>query len=126
MNKTEFSTIRHHFGKSQLQISQLLGVSLKAVQSFEQGWRNIPVHIERQILFLLALRNNTHKKGKSCWVLKKCSKETRENCPAWEFNAGHYCWCISGTICQGKVQKSWQKKMKICRQCEMFQKTVSL
>ena len=126
MNKTEFSKIRHHFGKSQLQISQLLGVSLKAVQSFEQGWRKIPVHIERQLLFLLALKQNTHRKVKPCWVLQKCPKETRENCPAWEFKAGHFCWCISGTICQGKVQKSWQKKMKICRRCEVFQKTVSL
>ena len=126
MNKTEFSTIRHSFGKSQLQVSQLLGISLKAVQSFEQGWRNIPVHIERQLLFLLALKQNTNKKIKPCWVLQKCPKELRENCPAWEFKAGSFCWCISGTICQGKVQKSWQNKMKICRRCEIFQNTLSL
>ena len=126
MNKTEFSKIRQHFGKSQRQISQLLGVSLKAVQSFEQGWRNIPVHIERQLLFLLALKQNSDKKVKPCWVELKCLKETREKCPAWEFKAGQYCWCISGTICHGKVQESWQKKMKICRRCEVFNKTVSL
>ena len=125
MNKTEFSKIRHYFGKSQLQISQLLGVSLKAVQSFEQGWRHIPVHIERQLLFLLALKQNTNKKGKPCWALQECPNEIRENCPAWEFKAGHYCWCICGTICHGTVQESWQKKMKICRQCEVFQKIIS-
>ena len=79
MNKTEFSKIRHYFGKSQLQISQLLGVSLKAVQSFEQGWRHIPVHIERQLLFLLALKQNTNKKGKPCWALQECPNEIREN-----------------------------------------------
>lgn len=126
MNKKEFSTIRRNFGKSQLQISQLLGVSLKAVQSFEQGWRNIPVHVERQLLHLLALRQNTNRKGDPCWVLQKCSKEIRENCPAWEFKAGLFCWCICGTICHGKVQNSWQKKMKICRRCEVFKRSVSL
>jgi len=126
MNKKEFSKIRHHFEKSQLQISQLLGVSLKAVQSFEQGWRKIPVHVERQLLFLLALKQNSHRKVKPCWELLKCPKETRIHCPAWEFKAGHYCWCISGTICRGKVQDSWQKKMNICTRCKVFQKTVSL
>ena len=126
MNKMEFSTIRRHLGKSQLQVSQLLGVSLKAVQSFEQGWRNIPVHIERQLLFLLALKQHNHKKGKPCWALQNCPKVVRDVCPAWEFQAGQFCWCICGTICQGMVQDSWQKKMKICRRCEVFQKAVSI
>jgi len=42
-------------------MAQLLGTSLKAIQSFEQGWRNIPVHIERQMLFLLASMNTQNK-----------------------------------------------------------------
>ena len=54
MEKEEFSTARQYLGKTQSQMAQVLGVSLKAIQSFEQGWRNIPVHIERQVLFLLA------------------------------------------------------------------------
>ena len=48
MNKKEFSQIRNQLGKTQMQMAQLLGVSLKAIQSFEQGWREIPVHAERQ------------------------------------------------------------------------------
>ena len=53
MDKKEFSQIRHHLGKTQRQMAQLLGTSPKAIQSFEQGWRNVPVHIERQALFLM-------------------------------------------------------------------------
>ncbi len=120
MTKEEFSIIRHHVGKTQLQMAQLLGTSLKAVESYEQGWRNIPVHIERQILLLLVLKALPHKKRSSCWVIRKCPKETREACPAWELQAGNLCWFISGTICQGRVQKNWQNKMKICRQCKVF------
>jgi DNA-binding XRE family transcriptional regulator len=121
MEKTEFSKVRLYLGKTQGQMAQLLGVSLKAIQSFEQGWRKIPTHIERQTLFLLAMKKVTPKKAKACWETQKCPVETKRNCPAWEFRAGHLCWFINGTICNGEIQESWQKKMKICRQCVVFQ-----
>ena len=120
MEKEEFSTARQYLGKTQSQMAQLLGVSLKAIQSFEQGWRNIPVHTERQVLFLLSLKKTPREKLRPCWVVRKCPMEIRRNCPAWEFHAGHLCWFINGTICQAEVQESWQKKMKICRKCEVF------
>jgi DNA-binding XRE family transcriptional regulator len=121
MVKKEFSKIRSHLGKTQAQMAQLVGTSLKAIQSFEQGWRNIPVHIERQVLFLLALKKLPRKKDRPCWVIQTCPVETRQKCPAWELRVGHLCWFINGTICQGRVQKSWSRKMKICRQCNVFQ-----
>jgi len=126
MNKKEFSKIRHNWAKSQNEMGQLLGISSKAVQSFEQGWRRIPMHAERQILFLLSLKQNATNKQKPCWVLRKCSREIREECPAWEFRSGHLCWFINGTICDGTPQKNWRKKMTKCRKCEVFQKAVSI
>jgi DNA-binding XRE family transcriptional regulator len=121
MNKREFSQIRDRLGKTQKQMAQLLGVSVKTVQSLEQGWRKIPVHSERQALLLLALKRTSLLKDRPCWLIKDCPAETRQNCPAWEFSAGHLCWLINGTVCQGKVQKNWQKKMEICKKCEVFQ-----
>jgi DNA-binding XRE family transcriptional regulator len=120
MDKREFSQIRHDLEKTQNQLAQLLGTSPKAVQSFEQGWRNIPVHTERQLLFLLTLKKRQRKGRRPCWVIRRCPTKRRQNCPAWEFQGGYLCWFINGTICQGQVQGSWQKKMKICRQCEAF------
>jgi DNA-binding XRE family transcriptional regulator len=124
VGKKEFSTARQYLGKTQTQMAQVLGVSLKAIQSFEQGWRDIPVHIERQILFLLASKKSPPKQEKPCWVIRKCLMEIRQSCPAWEFQMGNLCWFINGTICQGRTQESWQKKMKICRQCKVFQTMV--
>ncbi len=121
MKKKEFANIRRQLGKTQRQLAELLGISLKAIQSYEQGWRNIPAHTERQILFLLAVKNPSNKINLPCWSIIKCSEEMRQNCPAWEFQIGHLCWFINGTICRGKRQTSWQKKMKICRQCTVFQ-----
>jgi len=120
MNKKEFSKIRQRLGKSQKEMAQLLAVSIKAVQSFEQGWRNIPTHVQRQSLFLLAMKKSKDGR-KPCWDLQGCPSETKEKCPAWEFHSGHLCWFISGTICQGEVQGNWQSKMKICRKCKVFQ-----
>jgi hypothetical protein len=121
MGKKEFSRIRLYLGKTQNQMAQLLGISLKAIQSFEQGWRIIPVHTERQVLFLLGLKKSPRRKNKPCWVIRECPREVKQNCPAWEFQVGHLCWFINGTICRGQVQKNWHKKMKMCRQCEVFQ-----
>jgi len=120
MDKKEFSRIRQQLAKTQKQMAQLLGTSPKAIQSFEQGWRNIPVHVERQVLFLMALKCAQGKKSPPCWVVKGCSEETRQLCPAWEFQAGQLCWFINGTICRGRVQESWQKKMELCRGCTVY------
>ena len=120
MDKKEFSQIRQHLGKTQKQMAQLLGVSSKAIQSFEQGWRNIPVHTERQLLFLMALKRAQGEKTRSCWEIRGCSDETRQKCPAWEFQSGHLCWFINGTTCRGEVQESWHEKMKLCRQCKVY------
>jgi len=120
MKMKEFSEIRHQLGKTQAQMSQLLCISLQAIKSFEQGWRKIPINIERQTLFLLASKKAQSKRQKSCWALKKCSLKTRRNCPAWEFKIGHLCWFINGTICRGEKQEGWQEKIKMCRQCGVF------
>ena len=120
MEIREFLEIRRHLRKTQIQLAQLLGISGKSIQSFEQGWRNIPVHIERQVLFLLAMKKLHHKKSRPCWVVRRCPAGTKRRCPAWEFQIGHLCWFINGTICHGQVQVSWSRKMKICRQCEVF------
>ncbi|MGD0237762.1 MAG: helix-turn-helix transcriptional regulator [Syntrophorhabdales bacterium] len=120
MDKKEFSLIHQHLGKTQKQMAQLLGTSPKAIQSFEQGWRNVPTHIERQVLFLMALKYAQKKMARPCWVIKRCSEETRHKCPAREFQTGHLCWFINGTICQGEMRESWHEKMKLYRQCKVF------
>ena len=119
MNSQEFLQIRKSLGKTQKQLAELLGTSLKAIHSYEQGWRNIPGHVERQLLFLIS-KKVSDKGQKPCWVLKKCSPERKEQCPAWEFQTGDLCWFINGTICDGVRQKTWKDKMKICRSCEVF------
>ena len=125
MNSNEFSFLRQRLRKTQRQMAELLGTSLKAVQSFEQGWRKVPVHIERQALFLISTQQRGTRKSRPCWDIRDCSPENREACPAWEFNLGHLCWFVNGTICRGRTQGSWPQKMKVCRSCEVFAQTIN-
>jgi DNA-binding transcriptional regulator YiaG len=121
MNRKQFKYFRNKLNKTQEQMAQLLGTSLKAIHSYEQGWRSIPTHAERQMLFLVSNMRENRKRRKSCWVVKKCPTEQKKACPAWEFRAGKLCWLINGTICEGKPQKNWSQKMKTCRACEVFE-----
>ena len=119
MDSETFTTIRAKIGKTQKSLAELLGVSLKAVQSYEQGWRSIPIHVERQLYFLLIQqRGDGQPKRKDCWSLKKCDR--KKECPAWEFQAGHLCWFLSGTLCACAADKNWKEKMEVCRHCEVL------
>ena len=122
MGKIEISKIRHYLGKTQAQLSQLLCVSPKAMQNYEQGWRNIPSHIERDIILLLALKKGADKdrRPRACWDTKNCPDEWRNNCIVWELKAMQFCWYLTGTFCQGKCQDNWNNKIQLCRQCEVF------
>jgi hypothetical protein len=118
MESEKFIYYRKQLGLTQKELAQLLVTSIKAVHSYEQGWRNIPDSAERQLFFLISgqSRSNSH----DCWTVKKCPSERKKQCPAWKYKAGHLCWFINGTICEGKVHKNWDEKIRICRNCEVF------
>lgn len=121
MTREEFHSVRERFGKTQKEMAHLIGVSLKAVQSFEQGWRKVPSHVERQLLFLCALKKGMKKSLLPCWESCNCPMEDRKGCPAWEFRAGQFCWLVNGTYCKGRVKKTWSQKLESCKKCKIFQ-----
>ena len=120
MDKEYFCLIRKKIGKTQKELAELLGISIKTLHSYEQGWRQIPAHAERQILFLLSRMRDREGDIKPCWIVKSCPPKRRKLCPAWEFQAGKLCWFINGTICECSAQRSWQKKMGICMNCDVL------
>ena len=120
MKAREFARLRQRLGRTQKEMSQLLGASLTAVHSYEQGWRNIPGHVERHLLFLAAKKLYTEQRPRPCWTQMSCPRERRRSCPAWEFKAGDTCWLINGTVCRGEAQSNWTKKMQLCRKCPVL------
>jgi DNA-binding XRE family transcriptional regulator len=120
MNASDFTAIRKKLDKTQRDLAALLGVSQKAVCSYEQGWRSIPTHVERQLIFLLACKKSRHQLSINCWDIKKCPDEKKYSCPAWEFDSGRFCWFINGTRCDNRRQSNWSDKLQICQNCEMM------
>ncbi|MCU0563466.1 MAG: transcriptional regulator [Desulfobacterales bacterium] len=125
MDQTEFKTLRKKLQKTQRQMAQLLAVSLKAVHSYEQGWRAIPPAVERHVLFLVSLADPAAPMP-PCWGLKGCSPEQRAGCPAAELNCGDMCWLVNGTISGGEDLGSWESKMAVCRACPVFRTRIPL
>lgn len=124
MTGNEFAQFRKRLEKTQKQMANLLGTSLKAIHSYEQGWRTIPAHAERQILFLVSRLNTLRKNRQMCWEIKDCPEDRKRQCPAWEFQSGELCWFINGTLCEGRTHPNWQEKMKSCRPCSVFRASI--
>jgi len=117
MDNNEFAATRKLLKKTQKALAGLLGISLKAVSSYEQGWRSIPFHVERQLIFLVVRKGQKETDRENCWDLRHCPDEKKLRCPAWEFNSGKLCWFINGTICESSPQKNWETKLDICKKC---------
>ncbi len=120
MDTNSFKQVRSRLGKTQKELAQILGISIKAVHSYEQGWRKIPHHVERQLLFLLSRIAGKGINGKKCWDIMKCPEAKLKKCPAWEFKSGDLCWFINGTKCSGEAHNTWESKMEECRTCNVF------
>ncbi|HSR13639.1 MAG TPA: transcriptional regulator, partial [Thermodesulfobacteriota bacterium] len=75
---------------------------------------------------LLFMKGRDGARVPPCWDVLKCPRETKDACPAWEFQAGQFCWFINGTVCGGKARASWREKMKACRRCRVFAAALKL
>jgi hypothetical protein len=100
MSGGEFARLRSALGKSQRELAELLGLSLKAVESYEQGWRKVPGHVERMLYFLLfKLNEDNIEADEPCWQSQACPDDLRSNCVAYAAKAGNYCWFFTGRLC---------------------------
>lgn len=119
MSGAEFARLRASLGKSQKELAGLLGVSLKAVESYEQGWRNVPAHIERILYFLLFKLNESDIEAEEpCWDSMNCPEEKRSKCVAYVAKEGRFCWFFTGRLCA--AAKSEDPADRGCYSCSVF------
>jgi DNA-binding XRE family transcriptional regulator len=110
--------VREALRKSQAEMATLLGVSKRAVQSYEQGWRPLPLQIRKCAGLLLFLHwRKGERSGPPCWEIRKCSAEARSGCAAYKFDAGDLCWLLHGCGCAGKGSKAGARQMSRCEKC---------
>ncbi len=120
MKKDTFVKIRKKLNKTQREMAILLGISIKTVESYEQGLRNIPVNIERIVYYLFFKLNMDKFNEKArCWENKKCPSHIRENCVAWVAKEGFFCWFLTGKSCVREKLLS-SKSSENCFDCSFF------
>jgi DNA-binding transcriptional regulator YiaG len=112
---------RKAMGMTQQEMANLLGVSKKAVQSYEQGWRNTPANVERLcLMYLVGLHTCRRRDIIPCWDQLDCAQKNRERCIVWRLQRGDSCWMFTGTYCTGEPEEKWARKLEICRKCEVL------
>ena len=113
--------VREELMLSQAGFADLLGVSTRAVQSWEQGWRKPSSALQKSILLaLIAWRQGDNFGARMCWEAKDCPEATRERCLAYRARQGHLCWFMTGNICQCRHLRNWPDKMAFCGECTFF------
>lgn len=118
--------VRDELGMSQSEFADLAGVSPRAIQSCEQGWRAPSSSLERTLLLLLlAYRNGPEFGDLDCWEFRECPAELRDACLVFWCRQGHLCWLLSGNRCQGKPIRSWGDKKGACGGCGFMARLVN-
>jgi DNA-binding XRE family transcriptional regulator len=118
---TDIRKIRDVLAVSQSKAATLLGVSTKAVQSYEQGLRSVPPHVQKTAAILLYMRwRKKHKKHPACWEINQCDPANRPDCPAFQHQAGDLCWMLTGTLCRGVKKPSRGDKLADCQKCPVM------
>ncbi len=113
--------VRKSLGLTQKEMAEFMGVSKKAIESYEQRWRATPINVERLALLYLGCFKLAQKGEKvECWNVTNCPQERREACVAWQVKRGDLCWLFCGTMCGGKKQTEWRAKFEHCARCDVL------
>ncbi len=113
-----FQTLRRNLGLTQDQLARILGLSAKAVQSYEQGWRNPPDTVRRLLTIVYtSVRSQSNPRTIVCWKEKKCPSQTRRQCRAYLMRQGHLCWLLADANCSRPAPARNGDRIKACWNC---------
>ena len=117
----DMKAIRDEIGLSQQEMAAYLGVSTRAVQSCEQGWRSLSSSLEKcLLLFWLSHRRGEDLANHHCWEAMQCAPEMRESCFTYMTRQGHMCWFLNSSKCTSQQFREWPEKKEYCRKCAFF------
>ena len=116
--------IRGIMGRTQAELASALGVSQKAVQSYEQGWRDVPVRVMIQLLVLLALYRKRSLDDVPCWEIRACEPARRDRCASFTVGRGQFCWFIGSKECH-RPEIADSKLILPCMQCPVVKRLLS-
>jgi DNA-binding XRE family transcriptional regulator len=123
VNSNAVKQIRSALGLTQSAVARALGISIRAVQSYEQGWRETPTSVTVQLLVLAAAYRSSALDGKPCWEVTGCPAVKQMQCPC-RHTDGHLCWLVSGRMC-GVPSGSEEGSLQPCLDCLVVRRLLS-
>jgi DNA-binding transcriptional regulator YiaG len=118
---TAVKRLRLLLGVTQEGLAKALGISTKAVQSYEQGWRKTPLRVVKQMLTLVAMHREDYSQSTPCWEIRGCDADSVANCPANTITHGRYCWAVASKSC-AKARGDKDISVLGCLECEVVKK----
>ena len=95
----DLKAVRKVLGLGQTEFADVLGTSLRTVQSCEQGWRNPGPAVEKAALLLLMVHHHGPDVGTHvCWDSLQCPERERNSCLVYQARQGHLCWLLSAGV----------------------------
>lgn len=127
MENLDLKSIRESLGLTQAEFATMLGYSVRAIQSCEQGWRKPSPALEKMALLMyVAHQQGDAFEGQYCWEAVQCSPLVREGCVAYTTRQGHLCWFLTGNVACARTRlRSWDEKKAICLECPFFQQMLA-
>lgn len=115
--------LREALAWTQAEAAYFLGVSKKAVESYEQGWRKPPRSVCKQMLTLLALQRGYPGDFKPCWEVCHCTPAVRDACFSGRKMGGRFCWLTSTANCHHHLDGA-SREQACCFHCPVIQQFV--
>ena len=119
--------IRKEFGRTQAELAAAMGTSVKTIQSYEQGWRNVPVRVMIQLFVLLAIYRRRSEDPIPCWEITDCPQERKEKCSSYTMGDGQFCWFVAsqmGGSCSD--EDPGEEKLLPCMGCAVIARLLRL
>ena len=114
-----FHRLRETMGWSRAETAAILGLSRKAVESYELGWRKVPARVWKQALTVAAIQRKYPMGTKPCWELTRCHERVSKNCLCRKLTDGRFCW-MTVTQCCHLAHLDKQMGFENCLSCPVI------
>ena len=75
---------------------------------------------ENKRSFAPAAKKREPRSRQNCWEFYNCPQERQNVCSAFKKGAGRRCWQVAGTLCEGKTDGMFARKIGDCMKCEFY------
>ncbi|MFO1522672.1 MAG: hypothetical protein U1F77_10655 [Kiritimatiellia bacterium] len=120
-----FHCLREAMGWTRQETASILGLSRKAVESYELAWRKVPDRVWKQALTVAAIQRKYPLGTQPCWELTHCRDEVRESCLCRKLTDGRFCWMTVTKCCRLSLRGE-EMGFKQCLSCPVVRQFVQV